>query len=79
MRALSPFIADLSQRPAPRPRTPDCRPEIWITLGCIVYCIAFWSGVGLGLHALVTPLLISIRSVHPLALGWRSARELGDG
>ena len=53
MRALSPLIDDLSRRPAPPPRGPDSRLEIWITLGCIVYCAAFWVGMGFGIRALV--------------------------
>jgi len=44
-----------------QPRTDDVappyrRPGFWITLGWIVYCIAFWIGVGLGIHTLVTVL-----------------------
>jgi hypothetical protein len=56
MRALSPLIDELSRRPAPRPRAPDSRLEIWITLGYIVYCAAFWVGVGFGIRALVVVL-----------------------
>jgi len=55
MRALSPLIDDLS-RPDGQPRTGDVVPYRrpgWIWLGCIVFGIAVWTGVGFGIRALI--------------------------
>ena len=57
MRASSPLIDDLSRRSTPQPGLFDTRdPDIWITLGCVVYCTAFWIGVGFGIRALIAVL-----------------------
>ena len=54
MRPSSPLLDDLARRPTPQPGVFDIgHPDIWITLACIVYCAAFWIGVGFGIRALV--------------------------
>jgi len=59
---LAPFadIDDLSRRPDVRRKTVDVapfrRPGYWIWLGSIVFNIAFWTGVGFGIRALVAVL-----------------------
>jgi len=54
MRPSSPLLDDLARRPSPQPGAFDIgHPDIWITLGCIVYCAAFWIGVGFGIRTLV--------------------------
>ena len=58
MRASLALIDDLS-RPDDQSKTGDAmlfRRPGWIWLGCIVFGIAFWTGVGFGSRALVAVL-----------------------
>jgi hypothetical protein len=60
MRAPLALIDDLSQRSDDQPKTVDAvpyrRPGYWIWLGCIVFCIAFWTGAGFGIRELIAVL-----------------------
>ena len=59
MRVPSALINDLLLRPDDHPKSVDLVPfryPGWIWLGCILFGIAFWTGVWFGIRALAAVL-----------------------
>jgi len=59
MRVPLALIDDLSLLPDVQPKDPDAarwRLPGWSWLGCIVFGIAVWTGVGFGIRALIAVL-----------------------
>jgi hypothetical protein len=60
MRQPLALVDDLSPLPENQPRAPYAapfrRPGYWILLGQIVFGIAFWTGAGFGIRALIAVL-----------------------
>jgi len=56
MRAPHALIDDLSRRPHDQTKATEAvrfRRSVWIRLGCIVFGIAFGTGVAFGIRALI--------------------------